>query len=511
MLRVIRIGASIVLFTLISFYFIDFRGVLPDFFQKLTKIQFIPALSAGGILILGIILSITLLFGRIYCSSICPMGIFQDITGWLSKRLRSKKKRKKYTFSPAKTKLRWGILVVAIIAYILNGTILFGLIEPYSAYGRMAVHLFKPLYLWGNNLLAAAFPHIGSVTLYKVDVILLSVSSLIVASGTLLIIGFLAWKNGRTFCNTICPVGTILGALSKYSFFKIRINTEKCNHCSLCATKCKASCINSKEQVIDYSRCVDCFDCLGSCKQGALSYSFGLNKKKIKDENSVEAGQSRRLFLATATTTAIAIPTVFAQNKMNQLSGEKITTRKTPISPPGAKGARHLLKHCTSCHLCISKCPSKVIKPAFLEYGIGGLMQPMMCYENGFCNYDCTVCADVCPNEALHQLSVEKKHRTQIGRVVFVEGLCIVHTEGTNCGACSEHCPTQAVKMERYKDGLTIPVINPDICIGCGGCEFICPVRPHRAIFVEGNAIHQEAQVIIEEKQEDIKVDEFGF
>ena len=108
-------------------------------------------------------------------------------------------------------------------------------------------------------------------------------------------------------------------------------------------------------------------------------------------------------------------------------------------------------------------------------------------------------------------LAVEEKHRTQMGRVVFVEDICIVHTEGTNCGACSEHCPTQAVKMVPYKDGLTIPLIDPDICVGCGGCEFICPVRPYRAIYVEGNAIHQEAKAFIDEKQEDIKIDDFGF
>lgn len=498
------------LFTLISFYFIDFRGVLPDSVGWLTRIQFIPAISAGSLLIIGAIFLFTFLFGRIYCSSVCPMGVFQDIAAWFSKRLRLGKKKKRYAYSPAKTKLRWIMLAFTIILYLLNLIVLLGLIDPYSAYGRIAVHIFKPIYLSINNLLASS-SFFGSLHLYKVDVILLSVSSLLIAVFTFLIIGLLAWKNGRTFCNTVCPVGTVLGFVSKYALFKIRINDEKCNSCSICATKCKAACINSKEATVDYSRCVNCFDCLGSCKQDALSFSFQFGKKTQKDDVQAEINQSRRLFLATTATTAVAIPTVFAQSKMNQLSGEKIVTRQTPISPPGAKGAEHLLMHCTSCHLCVSKCPSKVIKPAFLEYGIGGMMQPMMYYEDGFCNYDCTVCTDVCPNEALHKLSVDEKHRTQIGRVVFVEDICIVYTEGTNCGACSEHCPTQAVKMERYKDGLTIPVINPEICIGCGGCEFICPVRPHRAIFVEGNTIHQEAKVVIEEKVEDIKVDDFGF
>ncbi|MDR0825199.1 MAG: 4Fe-4S dicluster domain-containing protein, partial [Prevotella sp.] len=107
----------------------------------------------------------------------------------------------------------------------------------------------------------------------------------------------------------------------------------------------------------------------------------------------------------------------------------------------------------------------------------------------------------------------EEKQMTQIGRVTFNEDICIVHTEETNCGACAEHCPTQAVSMIPYDkaEGLTIPSINPDICIGCGGCEYICPVRPHRAIHVEGNVIHQQRKAFKEEEKQDIVIDGFGF
>lgn len=192
------------------------------------------------------------------------------------------------------------------------------------------------------------------------------------------------------------------------------------------------------------------------------------------------------------------------------MHGKDVLTRQIAISPPGAKSAEHLLHHCSSCHLCISKCPSNVLKPAFMEYGLGGMMQPMMYFEKGYCNYDCVVCSTVCPNHALAPLTKGEKHKTQVGHVVLNENICIVHTDGTNCGACAEHCPTQAVTMIPYENGLTTPYINTEICIGCGGCEFICPVRPHRAIFVEGNREHREAKITASEATE-VDVDELDF
>ena len=271
-------------------------------------------------------------------------------------------------------------------------------------------------------------------------------------------------------------------------------------------------CIDSKNHTVDNTRCVECFNCLGSCKHSALSYAPYRKRSIQPDNEKVSSTSNRRQFLTTAITTAITVPAVMAKDKVTSIiSDENIPTRQTPLSPPGAKSTKHLLEHCTSCHLCISRCPSRVIKPAFMEYGLGGIMQPVMTYEKGFCNYNCTVCTDVCPNHALEPLTMDEKHMLQIGRVHFVHDICVVITDGNNCGACAEHCPTQAVTMVPYKDGLTIPHITPDICVGCGGCEFICPVRPHRAIFVEGNVEHRVREAFDVEEKEEVKVDDFGF
>jgi len=229
---------------------------------------------------------------------------------------------------------------------------------------------------------------------------------------------------------------------------------------------------------------------------------------KQKVQPAVDVG--KRKFLLTGLIAAVAAPMAIVRAKAGALiSGAK--ERQVAVSPPGAVDARRLLRHCTACQLCVTVCPSKVLKPAFMEYGIGGMMIPTMSFERGFCNFDCKLCATVCPTGALRPITVEEKHRLQVGRVVFAPERCVVNTNGTSCGACSEHCPTQAVKMVAYKNGLTIPSIDAEICVGCGGCEYICPVRPHRAIYVEGNAVHRQARAFDVEKKVETEITDFGF
>ena len=517
MLRRLRIGISVLFFVLITFFFLDFAEILPNSFHRLAHLQFVPAVLSLSIGILLFIIILTFLFGRVYCSTICPMGILQDVIARLSKSTGKKKKR--YSYSPAKNSLRWSVFGVTVIAFLCGFTFIVGLLDPYSAYGRIAVHVFKPVYMLGNNLLESTFPKFDNYTFYQVDTSVLSISSLLIAVITLVAIFIMAWKHGRTWCNTICPVGTVLGLLSRFSLFKVRIDSDRCNGCGLCATKCKAACINSKEHAVDYSRCVDCFDCLGACKQKALVYNPSLKKRQSGSGKDSEAplspntDSSKRRFLIAGLLTAGAAPKLLSQAKESvaSLEGKKAYKKENPITPPGSVSREHFQQQCTSCHLCVSKCPSHVLKPAFMEYGLAGMMQPTVSFEKGFCNFDCTVCGDVCPNGAILPISVEQKHLTQMGYVVFIKENCIVHTDGTSCGACSEHCPTQAVAMVPYKDGLTIPHVNKEICVGCGGCEYVCPARPFRAIYIEGNPVQKEAKPFKESEEHKVEIDDFGF
>ena len=505
MLRTIRIIVSAICFALITFYFLDFAGLLPDSFNWLTRIQFFPALISTSLVILALLIGTTLIFGRIYCSSVCPMGVFQDVVNRISRPFKSKK-QKRFKYSRPKTVLRWSVLAISILTFVFGFAFILGTLDPYSAFGRMVVSVFKPIYLAGNNLLENIFTRFDNYTFYKVEVFIPSIFTFIMGLLTFFVIGYMAWRYGRSWCNTMCPVGTILGFLSKFSLFKVRINTENCTKCGRCVRDCKSSCINIKEQDIDHSRCVTCFNCLSACKDNAIAYTIPKAFPRNEKVNS-----SKRRFLAAGVTTAALAPKVIQAQVNSVLNDGKIYYKKNhPITPPGSRGQKHLLDHCTSCHLCVSKCPANILKPAFMEYGLGGIMQPTVSFEKGFCNYDCTICGDVCPNEAIHSLTVEEKHRTQMGYVVFLLDNCIVNTDETSCGACSEHCPTQAVAMKPYKDGLTLPQVDTEICVGCGGCEYVCPTYP-KAIYIEGNPVHKEALPFHDPEEHDFDIDGFGF
>lgn len=509
MLRKLRISVSIILFTLITLYFLDFREMLPQSFHFLADIQFVSALLSLNLIIIVSLLLLTLVFGRIYCSSICPMGIYQDIVAWLSKK---QNRRKRYSYSSAKTILRWGTLLLVSVAFIFGFTFLLGLLDPYGAYGRIVTHLFRPIYLAGNNLLETIFTQFNNYTFFRVGIYTLSVFSTVVSLFTLVGVGLLAWRNGRTFCNTLCPVGTILGFISRFSLLKVQFDSVKCNSCGLCAMKCKASCIDSKNLIIDYSRCINCFNCVEACNRDAMQYKpIWSKKKKVEEEIKVDSNvnQSKRRFLSATVATGVAATSLLAQATTSILSKRELK-RQQPIAPPGVQNIDRLLQKCISCHLCVTKCPSHVIKPALFEYGLGGIMQPKLYFDHGFCSYDCTVCGDVCPTGAILPLTKEEKHHTQMGQVNFILENCIVYYDETSCGACSEHCPTQAVSMVPYKGSLTIPHIEPSICVGCGGCEYVCPAIPFKAIYVEGLKEQQTIELEHEEQVDHI-IDDFGF
>lgn len=500
MLRKIRITLAVFFFACITLLFLDFTGSIYAWFGWMAKVQFLPAvlaLNAGVVLLL---VAVTLVFGRVYCSVVCPLGVLQDGMAWLGRR--PKKRRKlPYSYSPALSGLRYGVLALFLACLIAGAGSAAALLAPYSAYGRIAGTLFQPLWQWGNNLFAYFAERAGNYAFYESEVWLKSLSTLLVAALTLLVLAVLSVRHGRTYCNTICPVGTVLGFLSRYSLFRIAIDSEKCNHCSLCARNCKAACIDSKKHSIDYSRCVACMDCIGQCKHGAISYRFRPAAARQDgatppDAATKPADGSRRNFL-TAATMAVAASALKAQEKkvdggLATIIDKKIPERQTPLTPPGSLSARNLANHCTACQLCISVCPNQVLRPSG---DLLKLMQPEMSYERGYCRPECNKCAEVCPTGAIRRISVAEKSSIQIGHAVWVRKNCIPLTDGVACGNCQRHCPTGAIQMvpsvEGDPDSPKIPVVNTERCIGCGACENLCPARPFSAIYVEGHERHR--------------------
>ena len=247
MLRKIRTTLAILCFVLITLLFLDFTGTLHAWFGWLAKIQFLPALLALNLGVVALLVLATLLFGRIYCSIICPLGVMQDIIARFGSRGRKRKYR--YSYSPAKNWLRYGVLALFIAALVAGIGSFVALIAPYSAYGRIAQNLLAPLYGWGNNLLAYLAERADSYAFYRTEVWIRSLTTLLIAAATLILLVVLAWRNGRTWCNTVCPVGTVLGFFSRFSLFRPVIDTAKCNACGLCARQCKASCITMRSTI----------------------------------------------------------------------------------------------------------------------------------------------------------------------------------------------------------------------------------------------------------------------
>lgn len=500
MLRKIRLTLALLFFVAVTALFLDFTGTIHAWLGWTAKVQFLPALLAVNAGVVALLVLLTLLAGRVYCSVICPLGVMQDIVSWISGR--RKKKKYRFSYSPEVKWLRYGVLGLFVIALIAGVGAFVALLAPYSSYGRIATNLFAPVYRWGNNLLAYFAERADSYAFYETEVWLKSLPTFLIAAVTFVVLIILAWRNGRTYCNTVCPVGTVLGFFSRFSLFRPVIDTEKCKNCSLCSRGCKAACIDYKNHRIDYSRCVACMDCIDTCKHDALRLEYRWKKtnktatdKLAQTATSEQIDTTRRSFLS-ATAVFAATSVVKAQEKkvdggLAVIEDKKIPVRATPIVPPGAWSARHFARHCTACQLCVSACPNNVLRPST---ELARLMQPELSYERGYCRPECTRCSDVCPAGAIRPITIEDKSSTRIGHAVWIRKNCIPLTDGVECGNCARHCPSGAILMvpsdNDNPNSVRIPVVNAERCIGCGACENLCPTRPFSAIYVEGHTMH---------------------
>ena len=515
-----RVIISLIILSSITFIFIDFRQVFSSaWYDRFTYLQFIPSIlkfiTFAGILSVGfvVVILLTMLYGRVYCSTICPLGIIQDVISYISRKLRTKRFRFKY--ARPNYFLPYSLLILTVVTLLFGNLIVLYLLDPYSNYGRFASVFGRPVYILINNLLADILIKFKVYALSPFDI---AHFDWLVIVFPLMLLGLVIWLSvtrGRLYCNTVCPVGTFLGILSKFSLFKIKIDTGKCTQCAKCAFVCKAQCISAKERTVDFSRCVGCFNCLTTCDNNSIKYqlSESYKKKKIEVQSTDE---SKRKFLAGSlllTGVLFGLSRSARGGDTQGKSGKNLIPirKKHYCSPPGSKSIQHFNKICTACHLCVSACPNGILQPSMLEYGMEGMLQPYMDNLSGFCNYDCTKCGEVCPTGAILPLKVEGKHTCQVGIVHFIKQNCIVYKDETSCGSCSEHCPTQAVRMVPYKGVLFIPQVNESICVGCGACEHVCPARPYRAIYVEGNPVHQLAKKPEIKKLEQKQTEEFPF
>ncbi len=508
-LKSIRVVTSIIFIVLTTILFLDFTNLLSGKWDNaILSFQFVPSLlklfrgvSYVAIGFIGFTL-LSFVFGRWYCSFVCPLGILQDIFIRINKFV-FRKKRIKYSYHNSVPWLKHFVFVITLLFMLFGSTAMFILLDPFSNYGRIATHILQPIYLFFNNVIALVVNKMGYYGIYHIEIQAFDFASFIFALFIVFLLLLFTHKRGRLFCNTLCPVGAFLGKTSTISLFKLKISKNRCISCGLCELECKAESIDSKNQTIDFNRCVSCFNCIDVCSESAITYQL------IKKGDIQKVDKSRRNTLKTLFAGVVGVSGLsFTINKeqFSSFKSKTPTISKYPVIPPGAISLEHYKSTCIACHLCVSSCPSKVIQSTFAEFGFDGLLIPKMDYGVNYCQFECNLCGEVCPTGAIKPLKIDNKKVTQIGKVTFVKDNCVVSQIEQDCGACAEHCPTKAVKMVPYNGKnnkkLLIPEVNTSLCIGCGACEYACPVRPYKAIYVESNINHLIAQKPTIEKLE---------
>lgn len=462
--------------------------------DAVTWAQFLPSalslLGGAGWVAVGClaVLVLTLLFGRVYCAMLCPLGVFMDLSAWLAKK---RGNRRGLPHRKGRPWVRLGILAAAV-ALAASGTMaVLGFLDPFSLFGRMTAHLVRPL---------GGMVHRQAALAGLADPTPLSPSPWPAALAAIALLALIAWlavARGRLWCNTVCPVGTILGFFSRFALFRLRMAPGPCTACSLCERTCPAQCVDYHNHRIDHSRCIMCLQCVTACRKSGISLqrTWRLPHPRHREALPPTPPVSRRGFLASTALLASGHEGHHRRGHGGGGGGSErcqtvVKAAMRPVLPPGARSVERFRATCTACQLCVANCPEQVLRPAITEGGWQGFLQPILDFDHAFCSITCNNCSQVCPTGAIQSISLEERRTVQTGIVEFVRGRCVVKTEGTPCGACAEHCPTAAVRMVPFRDGLTIPEVEPDLCIGCGACEYICPVRPEKAILVDGLPVH---------------------
>ena len=445
---------------------------------------FLPALA---------VIVLTFFLGRVFCGWFCPMGTLLD----LCRKIMPAAGRENRTYFP---RLPLLILIFAL-ASATFGFAVAGYVDPFSILVRGLAQAVYPVF---NHLTVGFFtftyqqlPIVNPVTepVYSFlrSFILpssqkyfqMAYLSLFMLFGVLL----LEAVQRRFFCRNICPLGALLGLIGRLGTFAGRGGNDDCRACRVCSTNCRMGAIDDQRK-IDMARCTLCYECAEKCPRQIIDFdfsSFGNKKSSLS--------LSRRKFIGVALI-GMLLPAV---------KGVRVQA-KTPdpllIRPPGALDEQEFLHRCVRCAECIQVCIGNALQPTFLQAGLDGMFSPMLLARSGYCEFNCTLCGQVCPTGAIRQLNREQKHQWKIGHAWFDKNICLPYAKATPCMVCEEHCPvpekairfTDVAMVDPAGQPVTVrqPYVVDELCIGCGICETKCPLPGRSAIYVTSAGEHRD-------------------
>lgn len=484
-MKVARVTVSACMLALFTLLATGLAGRLAEAAGWIAGLQLMPLALAGAVSAVALWLVCAMLFGRIYCSSVCPMGTLQDCFIRL-RRLGRNRHARRFRHTEPRNRLRYSFLIIVAACAVTGISLLPTLFDPYSACSRICSDLIHP----AVTLAGGTRPFIASWIAFGI------------AAATLVAAAWFSFRHGRIICNTVCPVGATLGIFSRYSLFHFDIDTDLCVNCRKCEHACKAECISMADHVVDGSRCVACFNCVDVCDSNAIRYTTRRKRLALPMMQRVESAPApmtaapekprshdtlgtplridRRRFLATGLIVAAASATGALAGRRTSPPGTTSAPQR-PVVPPGRRSMDSFLEKCTGCGLCVAYCPTRVLRPSAGELGWLHMLHPVMNYDHSCCAYNCTRCTEICPTGALEPLTPDEKHIFIIGHADVEATRCI------GCGRCAAACPRKAITLIPSTAGHSRRKAHVDTtqCIGCGACRHACPVKP-KAIGVNG-------------------------
>lgn len=424
--------------------------------------NFISSGKVFNVLLLSLIpLILTLFLGRFFCGWVCPFGTINHFFSWLFK----KSDKKRQSNFPQAFNLKY-LILIGLAAASLFGLHLWGWLDPFSLLTRSFAVLTSSVDYFAQKLTIIATGKSILGDYQKVSVFPYLITGLFILFITL------NYKSARFFCNSLCPLGALYGLIARFGFLNLSVKFS-CNSCGLCSNDCNYGGFSDKKFMA--SECLVCFNCAADCPSQSVETKFKVFQKK----ESQNVDLSRRKVIGSIVSGVLAAALI-----KSTING-KNKKRHNFIRPPGAVREQKFIEECTRCGQCMQACPTGFIQPAFTEAGLEGLWTPIVKAEAGYCLYECKTCTEVCPAEVLQKISLEEKKVFKIGTAVIDKNYCYTYADGINCTVCYDKCPAKikAIKLREVKiinyHGRTAKVrqvyVNPDLCTGCGICEYICP------------------------------------